>query len=144
LGLTHVIEDADGHWRIYTDTRPGLRPSPLFRSIWLKPIQREQLGPVLRPMRTWLQTCGLACGLESLSPLTHALFAAGVTRIARPGKLTQRYLGAPRDRVYALQPLTARVSLDGPDCTPSIARLAQWGRRPAGAPPAGPILTKQG
>lgn len=144
LGLTHVIEDADGHWRIYTDTRPGLRPSPLFRSIWLKPIQREQLVPVLRPMRTWLQTCGLACGLESLSPLTHALFAAGVTRIARPGEMTESYLGAPHDGVYALQQLTRRVSLDAPDCARSIGSLAQLERRPAGAPPAGPILTKQG
>lgn len=142
LGLTRVIEAADGRWRIYVDTRPGLRPSPLFRSIWLKRMDRGQLVGTLRPMRAWLQTCGLACGLESLAPLTRGLFAAGVTRITRPGEMIDSYTGAPHDGVYALQQLAKRVSLDAPEPARAIGCLAQLeGRRPA-SPSSAPIMTK--
>lgn len=147
LGLTQVIEDPAGGWRIYVDTRPGLRPSPLFRSIWLKPIQRDELIRTLRPMRTWLQTCGLACGVTSLAPLTHALFAAGVTRITRPGEMTDSYTGAPHDGVYALQQFTRRVSLDAPESARFIGSLAQLesrhaASRSAARAPQAPIMTK--
>lgn len=143
LGLTRVVEDRSGHWRIIVDHRPGLRPSPLYRSIWLKTIRREELVATLRPMRTWLQTCGLACGLGSLAPLTRALFAAGVTRIARPGEMIDSYIGAPHDGVYALQQLARRVSLDAPEVALGIGNLAEL-EGPASRPaPVGTIMTKK-
>ena len=114
LQLTRVIEAADGSWRILLDHRPGLRPSPLYRSIWLKSVQRERLGATLRPMRPWLQTCGLAAGLTSTAQLSRSLLSAGVSRITRPGEMIDSYLGAPHDGVYALQHLSRRVSVDGP------------------------------
>lgn len=143
LDLTRILEDEGGRWRIIVDQRPGLRPSPLYRSIWLKAVRRADLVATLRPMRAWLQSCGLACGLASLAPLTRALFAAGVTRIARPGEMTDSYLGAPHDGVYALQQLARRVSLDAPEAARGIGSLAELETPETASPPSGPIMTKK-
>lgn len=123
LQLTRVIEASDGAWRILLDHRPGLRPSPLYRTIWLKSVQREHLGAVLRPMRAWLQTCGLASSLSSAAPLARSLLSAGVSRITRPGEMIDSYLGAPHDGVYALQHLSRRVSVDGPPALAWVGSL---------------------
>lgn len=142
LGLTQVLEDPQGHWRILLDTRPGLRPSPLYRTIWLKPVQRSELAHLLRPMRPWLQTCGLAAGMHSIAPLSRLLLASGVTRITRPGEMIDSYLGAPHDGLYALQQFARRISVDGP------AALQHYGQIDALEPPQhlpapqAPILSK--
>lgn len=126
LGLTQVIEDeAQGRWRILIDYRDGLRPSPLYRTIWLKPIQRAQITALIRPMRAWLQSCGLACGMGSLAEITRALLSAGVTRIARPGQMVDSYLGSPHDGVYALQQLSRRVTVDAPPSVQQVGSFTQ-------------------
>ncbi len=112
--------------------------------IRLKAIKREQLVQTLRPMRTRIQTCGLACGLASLAPLTYALFAAGVTRITRPGEMGQSYPGAPSDGMYPLQRLMRRVSLDAPESASGIGALSQLGRSPSSPPRNTGILDKFG
>lgn len=142
LGLTEVFIDPAGRWRVFYDTRPGLRPSPLYRTIWVKPIRRADITTTLRPMRAWLQSCGLVCGLSSLAPLSRAFFAAGVTRICRPGEMVDSYIGAPHDGVFALQQLTRRVSLDGPEAARGVGNLAEFEARPALSQPPVPILKK--
>ena len=126
LGLTQVIQDEQqGRWRILIDYRDGLRPSPLYRTIWLKPIQRDQITRLIRPMRAWLQSCGLACGIQSLAAISRALLSAGVTRIARPGHMVDSYLGSPHDGVYALQQLARRVTVDAPESLQNIGSINQ-------------------
>ena len=144
LGLTAITEDPQGQWRIVLDTRPGLRPSPLFRTIWLKPVQRAQLAALLRPMRAWLQTCGLAAGLASMAPLTRVLLSAGVSRITRPGEMVDSYLGAPHDGVYALQQLARRVSVDGPPVLQHFGQLDALEPPQMLPAPRVPILDKSG
>lgn len=144
LGLTRVIEDAEGGWRLLVDHRPGLRPSPLYRTLWIKAMRREEMVSTLRPMRTWLQTCGLASTREALGPLSRALFAAGVTRIARPGEMVDSYTGAPHDGVYALMQLTRRVSLDAPEASMGVGRLDELEAPLAHPALRGPILDKAG
>ena len=145
LGLTRVFEDPrDGRWRVIVDRRPGLRPSPLYRTIWVKGLARADVAATLRPMRAWLQSCGLACGTSSLAPLSRALFGAGVTRISRPGHMVDSYVGAPHDGVYALQQLSRRISLDGTGVAEGIGCLSEM-EPPAQAAPApgsAPILHK--
>lgn len=143
LGLTQVIEDKHaGRWRILVDYRPGVRPSPLYRTIWLKPIQREQVTHTLRPMRAWLQSCGLACGLTSLAPLSRALLSAGVTRIARPGEMVDSYLGSPHDGVYALAQLSKRVTVDASEQAAQIGSFAELEPRQSSVALGKPILDK--
>lgn len=143
LGLTLVIEDPARRWRVIADHSPGLRPSPLYRTIWVKGLERGAIGSVLRPMRAWLQTAGLSCPLGSLAPLSRALFSAGVTRITRLGEMVDSYLGAPHDGVYALQQLSRRVSLDGPEAARGLGSFAELEPAPAATiPPGTPILDK--
>ena len=142
LGLTELFEDEQGRWRVLFDARAGLRPSPLYRTIWVKPIRRAELTATLRPMRAWLQTCGLSCGLASLADLSRALFAAGVTRICRAGEMVDSYIGAPHDGVYALHQLTRRVSLDGPAEAEGVGCLNEFETRGAATAPTGAIQDK--
>lgn len=144
LGLTHVLEDDMGRWRILQDLRPGLRPSPLYRSIWLKPVQRDQLGAQLRPMRPWLQTCGLAADLASTAELSRLLLSAGVSRITRPGEMVDSYLGAPHDGVYALQQLARRVSVDAGPALSSVGNMDELSAPLPEKPAQVPILDKAG
>ena len=144
LGLTQVIEDEQGRWRILQDLRPGLRPSPLYRSIWLKPVQRQQLAAQLRPMRQWLQTCGLAADLASTAELTRLLLSAGVSRITRPGEMVDSYIGAPHDGVYALQQLARRVSVDAGPALATVGNMDELAPPLAEKPAAVAILDKTG
>lgn len=144
LGLTQVIEDEQGSWRILLDIRPGLRPSPLYRSIWLKPVQRQQLAAQLRPMRQWLQTCGLAADLASMAELSRLLLSAGVSRITQPGQMVDSYLGAPHDGVYALQQLSRRVSVDTGSVLAQVGNMDELAPPMPEVPPSAPILDKTG
>ncbi|MBS1226066.1 MAG: acyl-CoA reductase, partial [Proteobacteria bacterium] len=79
---SRAIEAPDRSWRLLVEPKPGLRASPLFRTLWIKPLPVSAIVATLRPLRAWLQTAGLACPLERLAELSRALLAAGVTRIA--------------------------------------------------------------
>ncbi len=109
--FTKVIEDPDRKWRILIDSRPGLRASPLYRSIWLKPIKRQQLLSHLRPLSQYLQTAGLSCERNELFELMQILFKAGVTRIRPLGEMLDSYAGEPHDGVSALTRYMKKVSL---------------------------------
>jgi len=111
LGESEVIESPDKSWRILIDFKSGLRPSPLYRTIWVKPLPRENIVSTLRPLRTYLQTAGLACTLDELGEISTALVQAGVTRVKRPGHMLEGYPGEPHDGVYALQRYSRRVCL---------------------------------
>src|SRR5690606_41824808 len=48
LQMGEVYEAGDLSFRVLVDFRPGLRPSPLFRTIWVKHIERKQLTALLQ------------------------------------------------------------------------------------------------
>ena len=118
---TRVFAAADRSWRVLAEDNPALRASPLFRTIWIKRLAPTQIVDMLRPMRRWLQTAGLACPLPRLAELSTRLLAAGVLRVARVGEQLGGYVGGPHDGVYALQRYSRRVSLELPETTRSIS-----------------------
>ncbi len=111
FGLTEVLEDQDKSWRILIDHASALRASPLFRTIWVKPIQRDRILETFRPFRFYLQTAALSCSLNSLAEISEALVRAGILRITPVGKMLESYSGEPHDGVYALQRYARRISL---------------------------------
>lgn len=111
-GLTDILEDADGNWRIWIDSRSGLRASPLYKTIWLKPIQRIDLLKIFRPMKPYLQTVGLGCGISELFDLSRLFYASGATRIRSLGSMQDGYVGEPHDGYFALNRYVRRVSLE--------------------------------
>lgn len=141
-----VIEPEDKTWRIFVEYRSGLRASPLYRSVWVKPLLRENILPVLRPLRKYLQTVGLASDLSGLAELSKLFISAGVMRTTRLGRMVGGgYMGEPHDGVYALQRLARRITYDpGPVCA-RIANFAEITRdRPGPVIPKVPVLTKEG
>jgi phenylacetate-coenzyme A ligase PaaK-like adenylate-forming protein len=142
LGLTDLIESKDGSWRILVDHSSVLKASPLFRTIWVKPIARQRLVEVLSPFRFFLQTAGLACGLSSMSELSDALVRAGVLRITRVGKMLDSYSGEPHDGVYALQRYSRRLSIQSAEDLDGVSSFAQL-KEPLLKAPAAPIMTKE-
>jgi hypothetical protein len=109
-GNGKIFEDPGGHFRVLVDYRKGLSPSPLYRTIWIHPMERKEIIDVLHPMNIYLQTCGLACLEDEVKEICSRLTRAGVIRITEAGKQLQQYAGAPHDAVYALQRFSKRIS----------------------------------
>jgi hypothetical protein len=61
LGLTELIEDPNGTWRILIEFSSVLKASPLYRTVWVKPLLRKDIAATLSPFRFFLQTAGVAC-----------------------------------------------------------------------------------
>ncbi|GLZ30016.1 hypothetical protein Lesp02_22060 [Lentzea sp. NBRC 105346] len=109
LGLTKV--HSGDHWRVLADTRSALRASPLYRTVWVKPLPRKQIAATLRPMRRYLQTVGLAASRPETAVLARMFVSVGAQRITVPGAMQDGYSGEPHDGVYALQRYSNRVAV---------------------------------
>lgn len=109
-GLTGQVWDGNG-WRILWEHHRALAPSPLFRTVLLRPVPRAALIETLLPWRNVLQSCALICEADQAPELTRSLIAAGVTRVSATSAIQQGYDGEPHDGVYALQRLSRRVSV---------------------------------
>ena len=96
--------------RLFVKFDNELCASPLYRTVIVKGINRNELVGVLRPFRSYLQSVGLACSTEEIVPLTNLLIAGGVNRITEPGLMMSGYTGEPHDGVYAMTRYLKRVS----------------------------------
>ncbi|MFE3328963.1 aldehyde dehydrogenase family protein [Streptomyces sp. NPDC059176] len=145
LGLTKVIAADDGSWRVLADSRPGLDASPLYRSVWVKPLPRHAVTATLRPMRRYLQTAAIGGCRADVAALSRAVFAAGVTRVTPVGSMLDGYEGEPHDGVYALQRYSRRVTVRAIDSEfRTVACLDDLAAPPVlPASPQGPLLGKQ-
>ena len=109
-GGSLLVESPLKDWRIYVEDTPVLNSSPLFRTIWLKPMPREKMITHLRPLKTYLQTAGIAADAIEVESLTRDLFMSGVQRIRAIGEMTDSYIGEPHDGVYALERYCQRIN----------------------------------
>ncbi|UQS16504.1 aldehyde dehydrogenase family protein [Pseudomonas sp. HS6] len=140
--LAHSFAEVAGEvwtapgWRVIWTHDQHLKPSPLFRSLLLKPLPRTRVIETLLPWRNLLQSCALICPEQQIAELSQRLITAGVTRIAPMLAIHDGYNGEPHDGVYALQRLSRRVSvslsptqlttqatLNGPPPRPRVADL---------------------
>jgi phenylacetate-coenzyme A ligase PaaK-like adenylate-forming protein len=113
FGDAAVIEDKALNWRILLENHSELKASPLFRTIWVKPLPQKDIVKVLFPYRRWLQTVSLGCSSKNSAMLSMKLFKAGATRIVEPGKVFLSYPGEPHDGVRALTRYCKRVNIQG-------------------------------
>ncbi|MCU0121883.1 aldehyde dehydrogenase family protein [Pseudomonas sp. B2M1-30] len=128
-------------WRVIWSHDPQLGPSPLFRSLLLKPMPRTSLSTALLPWRNVLQSCALICAEREITGLSRTLVAAGVTRIAPIEAIHDGYDGEPHDGVYALQRLSRRVSVSLPATV--LATHATLDAQPSNPVPRDlPIMSK--
>ncbi len=118
-------------WRIIWEHHRALAPSPLFRTLLLKPVPQHLIAQTLLPWRNVLQSCALICSATQTPLLVRTLVNAGVTRIAPCGSIHDGYAGEPHDGVYALARLSRRLSV-------SLAPNTVTGRALLDALPAAP------
>jgi hypothetical protein len=105
-----LITDERKEYGVMIDYMPNLKPSPLFRNVWVMPINRKELLGILRFNKGHLQTVGLSCSRDELSELSQIFYASGITRIAACGSMSVNYSGEPHDGVFALQRYIKRVN----------------------------------
>jgi phenylacetate-coenzyme A ligase PaaK-like adenylate-forming protein len=110
LGTSELVEAPNKEWRIYIENTPTLNSSPLFRTIWLKPMPKAKLIEHLRPLKVYLQTAGIAADALEIEELTLQLFMSGVQRVRAVGEMTDSYIGEPHDGVYALERYCQRIN----------------------------------
>ena len=89
-------------WTVVLDPDPTFVPSPLYRTIRIKPFSSStQLHEVLTPWRPYLEAAGLATYATRNTQLVEVLAQAGVSRICPIGTmqtppLSWRHGGRPR------------------------------------------------
>ncbi|MGZ3809410.1 MAG: acyl-CoA reductase, partial [Bacteriovorax sp.] len=110
FGNSEVVRSRNNDWRIYIEDSAGLNASPLFRTIWVKPMPKDKIGRNLRPLKAYLQTVGLSAHKDEVEELVRAFFTAGVQRVRAIGEMTDSYLGEPHDGVYALERFCQKIS----------------------------------
>ena len=110
LGEKKLITDKDRHFGVMMDYKPGLRSSPLFRNVWVMPIERQGLFEILSAHKGYLQTVGISCKGEELDELSDILYSAGVVRVTSCGYMSESYVGEPHDGIYSLTRYVRRVS----------------------------------
>ncbi|RRQ10122.1 hypothetical protein CXF35_08750, partial [Corynebacterium bovis] len=154
LGLTEVTTAPDGRWRVIADRRPVLAASPLHRTVSVRPLPRSRVTEVLRPMRRYLQTVGIAGSPADVATLSRLVIAAGADRVTPVGGMTDGYPAEPHDGLYPLQRFSRRVSVrrDEPafgavpvldDVVPRPPDPARTGPSAPAAPTGTPLLTKE-
>ena len=95
---------------LHYDPRPGLRTSPLNRSLIIKSYESlaDLLGQ-LTPFSRYLQSCGLLASDGEDKALLSALGGLGVMRFAHLGQVMAAPIGAPHDGKMTLVELTKLV-----------------------------------
>jgi len=112
-GEAFFLEEEDV--RILGKMKSEMSPSPLNRTLQLRPISKGNVSKVLFRWSEYLQTCGLLCNdqTEYLS-WCELLLNAGVPRICLPGKMVDSYSGEPHDGQFALERFSKIVRLEMP------------------------------
>ncbi len=143
LGAGKLIEGAGGAFCVLLDYEPFLKPSPLFRSVIVKPLPRRDIVANLRPIRGYLQTAGLACAPGETDELAQILAGAGVLRVTPIGEMLSSYSGEPHDGVYALPRYAKRVSCKLAD---PFSRVTSFNLKAGtvSAKEKAPLLNKEG
>jgi phenylacetate-coenzyme A ligase PaaK-like adenylate-forming protein len=144
LDESDAIVSIDMDWRILIDSRSSLMPSPLYRTIWVKPLPKNKIVATLHPLRAYLQSVGLVCTGKELPFLSKDLVQAGCNRICRPGHMLDSYAGEPHDGVYALRRYTRKVSAHVGAIASGIATFADFEEKFLDIDRDAPVLAKKG
>lgn len=105
-----IIHNEDG---VSVIVKPDsqLELSYMFRSLWVKPLPRQELIGALKKHKGHLQTCGLLCGDDEKELLSEIIVKAGIVRITK-GHMSRMYAGEAHDGCYPLREYSRIVEID--------------------------------
>lgn len=107
-----LLEGESKDYRILVENEMNLKASPLFRTVWIRPLPLEHLPAVLFDFRDYLQSAGVVS--SNAIQVIDRLIAAGVTRITVPGKMTDSFSGEAHDGKLALNQFIRHISVRYP------------------------------
>lgn len=105
-----LIRNQELRFSVMIDYKAELKASPLFRNIWVMPINRKDIMDTLRMHKGHLQTVGLSCNKNEEDELSRIFYSAGVNRINACGEMSKTYSGEPHDGFYTLRKYVRKVS----------------------------------
>lgn len=108
---------------VWVDPDPTPKASPLYRTLWVKPLSLKNFKTMLLPMRRYLQTVGLASVTNRIAEVTRALVRVGADRIRPIGRMHDGYPGEAHDGVYALTRFMRRASFEGDESFENVFTL---------------------
>lgn len=91
---------------------PQLDLSPMEGNVFVKCLPKQQILPVLRTRKQYLQTAALLCPPRDRALLTELLARSGVTRVTRPGHMSAAFPGEAHDGEYPLARYTKLVDIE--------------------------------
>lgn len=89
-----------------------LELSPMMCSVLVKRLPQDQIVPVLRRKKGFLQTAGLICTPEKRNIYIELFARCGVTRITSAGNMSSYFPGEAHDGEYALRRYTRTVDIE--------------------------------
>lgn len=89
-----------------------LELSDLFGNPLVKPLPRAKIFSALRPHKGYLQTVGLLCPPEDRPVLAEQFAACGLTRVTRPGSMSDVFAGEGHDGEYPLRRYVRMVDVE--------------------------------
>lgn len=102
-----VFQSSQGvGWTVLYDLKPEFRPSPLSRTLWIKPVDDlARIAPLIEPVRQVIQAIGLAAPKERAAALVEGLSKVGGCRFCSIGEMQRPSLSGYHDGVPRLLPL---------------------------------------
>lgn len=109
-------------YMIHLDPRPGIRPSPLFRTLLVKPFEDvHDLAAQIHGYGEWLQSCSLCTAEAERHEYLEALAKEGMDRFSGPGEILKSRDGSPHDGMFCL---TRLVRFVADEMAPSALQIA--------------------
>jgi len=114
LGDGQVLEDKKSGVRVLVNFEKRLHPSPLYRTLWVVPISVSDDLSFLLPVRSYLQTAGLAAKADAFLKIAQKLLTSGCTRVTTPAQMMDSYEGEPHDGEIGTSRFLKRTSITFP------------------------------
>lgn len=112
-GIDYIQGD---DFMIHFDPSEILRPSPLNRTLIIKPFKNIlTLSKNLENFKFYLQTCGIGISRNQRNEYLRLLALAGIKRFTPIGKMLSGMSGAPHDGKFGLRDLVNTVSYEQPN-----------------------------
>ncbi|MNX30639.1 Phenylacetate-coenzyme A ligase [compost metagenome] len=99
-------------WTVVAEWDATFKLSPLFRTLYVKPVaQLDEVPALVAPYTDYLQTAGIAASPERVRDLAERLFDTGLLRVTTLAGMTGGEPGEPHDGGYALHALVKWVTM---------------------------------
>lgn len=116
LYYEELVKDRTGRriWKkdgasVVTSDDSRLETSLQFRNVWVKMLPSDRIVKTIKPYKNHLQTASILAPEASYEEYENRLISAGVTRIKKPGEMSEALLGESHDGMYPLRLYTKVV-----------------------------------